>query len=163
MHQKLFACAGDRPSNAGRLGPGGEVLSYTPFLATPAGPVARTPTDAACLSSGFGLRARATGGGRQHKGIDLAPRGGKRVFAAAAGVVTKTDIQAGYGLVVRIDHGSGVETRYAHLDPANPTILTGVRVAAGQPIGVMGQTGNATGVHLHYEVRINGAAINPLR
>lgn len=157
----IYRCRG-RVSNAGPTGGDGEALSYLPFVHTPAGPVMVAPVDQpACLSSGFGWRSSASGGGRNHKGLDFAPRGGKRVYAAADGVVIGSGRSGGYGYLVRIDHGNGVETRYAHLNPDYPMPRVGTRVHTGQPIATMGSTGLSTGVHLHYEVRIRGEAVNP--
>ena len=97
---------------------------------------------------------------RFHSGIDLARPTGTRVLAATGGVVAQTGWAAGYGLMVTINHGSGIETRYAHL--SGVAVSPGQRIATGDLIGLVGSTGRSTGPHLHYEVRRNGRAISPL-
>jgi murein DD-endopeptidase MepM/ murein hydrolase activator NlpD len=82
-------------------------------------------------------------------------------MAAGAGRVAYADfLPGGWGLLVSIDHGSGVRTLYAHLSRID--VKLGQRVAAGQPIAVVGTTGHSTGPHLHFEVRLRGAAVDPL-
>ncbi|MBY0563746.1 MAG: M23 family metallopeptidase [Hyphomonadaceae bacterium] len=162
LHSELFACNGGGGSNLGELGRRAEVLGYTPYMFTPAGALLRNPTQAACLSSGYGWRGTATGGGRQHNGLDLANRGGGYIYAAGDGWISVVEWRGGYGLVVEIDHGRGVRTLYAHLSEADPNLVTGRRVQTGAPIGRMGMTGNATGVHLHYEVTVDGVQVDPL-
>jgi murein DD-endopeptidase MepM/ murein hydrolase activator NlpD len=76
LHGELFACNSGGGANLGELGARGEVARYTPYIFTPAGALLRSPTEAACLSSGFGWRGTASGGGRQHSGLDLANPGG---------------------------------------------------------------------------------------
>jgi len=98
--------------------------------------------------------------GRIHKGIDLAGPKGTPIYATADGVVTHAGWQSGYGLLVKIEHEFGVETRYAH--QAKLRVKKGQRVSRGQRIGDMGNTGLSTGTHLHYEVRSGGKAINPM-
>ena len=149
-------------SNLGQVSETGEALDYRPYIYTQAGPLLRTPTENACLSSGFGFRGAATGGGREHTGIDLAQAGGSYIFAAGAARVYDAGLRGGYGYVVELDHGSGVHTLYAHLADINPAVSRGADVAAGQAIGFMGMSGNATGVHLHYEVIIDGLKVDPL-
>ncbi len=124
------------------------------------------PMAAVRVTSGYGpRRAPANGASSNHKGIDLGPRRpgtqGDAVFASADGVVTKAGWGTGYGNVVYINHGRGFETRYAHLRAF--TIPQGARVRKGQQIGQLGNTGVGTGPHLHFEVRSNGQAIDPLR
>ncbi|MBX3430152.1 MAG: M23 family metallopeptidase [Hyphomonadaceae bacterium] len=145
----------------GLIGLRGEATNYTPYIDTPAGPLLRNPTEAACLSSGFGYR-NASGGGRQHNGVDLANHDGGFVYAAGDGWIAFADYRGGYGNYIEIDHGHGVRTRYGHMAEFDSNLRSGVRVAAGQPLGRMGMTGNATGVHLHYEVVIDGLVVDPL-
>ena len=95
-----------------------------------------------------------------HSGVDLAAPQGTPVQATADGVVTSAGWRGGYGILISLGHGSGVQTRYAHLSAI--AVQPGTRVRAGQVIGYVGSTGNSTGPHLHYEVRVNGRAINPL-
>lgn len=158
----LRLCSG-ASARVGPVGRDGAILGATPSIATPAGRLMRNPTDGACLSSGFGFRARATGGGRVHQGLDLARPHGPFIYAAGPGRVVSAGWKGTYGLFVEIDHGRGVSTRYGHLRELNPAIRPGARVSAGLPLGRMGATGNATGVHLHYEVHVRGRAVDPLR
>ncbi|WP_259945928.1 DUF5930 domain-containing protein [Jannaschia sp. W003] len=105
-------------------------------------------------TSGFGPRW-----GRMHSGMDFAGARGTPIHSTADGVVTYAGWQSGYGKLVKIRHAFGFETRYAHLNQIRVT--KGQRVSRGERIGDMGTTGRSTGVHLHYEVRRNGSAINP--
>lgn len=107
------------------------------------------------ISSRFGPRW-----GRFHYGLDLAVPTGTPVRAAAAGRVTYSAEQGSYGLLVKIDHGHGVETRYAH--NSRLVARVGQRVARGEIIAYSGNTGNSTGPHLHFEIRRNGSALDPL-
>lgn len=124
-------------------------------------PLAR-PSDAGGQSSGFGVRFDPfTRTPAFHSGLDFT--GGYRapINATAPGVVSFTGARSGYGNTIEIDHGKGFKTRYAHL--AGIAVRPGQRVAVGQRIGAMGSTGRSTGVHLHYEVWVNGRAQNPSR
>ncbi len=118
--------------------------------------IARAPTTG-CVSSGFGRRAP----GRPHEGVDLYTGRPASVWAGADGAVTFVGRRRGYGLTVDVSHGDGVATRYAHLSRA--TVTEGVRVRRGDIIGRTGATGNATAVHLHYEILIDGRPVDPLR
>lgn len=118
------------------------------------------PTSPMSLSSGFGYRADPfTGGGALHAGIDVTGAHGQAVRAAASGRVVHVGPSSGYGLLVTIDHGQGIETRYGHL--SGFAVKMGDRVTRGSPIARMGNTGRSTGTHLHFEVRVHGRAINP--
>lgn len=161
LHSELFAC-NSYGSNLGLIGQRGEATNYTPYIDTPAGPLLRDPTEVACLSSGFGYRDISNGGGRQHNGIDLANHDGGFIYAAADGWIVVADYRSGFGNYIEIDHGNGVRTRYGHLAEFDSNLRSGVRVIAGEAIGRMGMTGNATGVHLHYEVVIDGLIVDPL-
>ncbi len=97
---------------------------------------------------------------RPHEGIDLAAPYGTPVVAPAAGVVERITEQTGYGLVLEIDHGNGVETKYAHL--SRVVARVGQRVTRGQAIAAIGNSGLSTGPHLHYEVHVNGKVVDPL-
>lgn len=112
------------------------------------------PLPGARLTSTYGMRR-----GRMHWGIDLAAPAGTPVHAAASGVVTYSGWQTGYGLIVVVDHGSS-RTKYAH--NAENLVHVGDQVRRGQPIAKVGQTGNATGNHLHFELVINGERVDPL-
>ncbi len=94
-----------------------------------------------------------------HMGIDIAAPYGSRVLAPATGRVVEVAEQQGYGLMVVLDHGHGLETVYAHLSKA--IAVVGDTVTRGDPIGLVGSSGLSTGPHLHYEVRVNGQPVNP--
>ena len=108
------------------------------------------------ISSRFGEKRS---GGRVHKGLDIAAPQGTPVRATASGITSFSGEQSGYGKIVVVDHCNGYETAYAHLD----AILTsrGTKVMRGAKIGLVGATGNATGPHLHYEVRCNKKYVDP--
>jgi murein DD-endopeptidase MepM/ murein hydrolase activator NlpD len=119
------------------------------------------PVDNIKLSSNFGVRSDPfRGTAAMHAGIDLPGPIGTPVYATADGIVGRAQRAGGYGNLVELNHGKGIQTRYGHLSK----ILVGPnsRVRRGQLIGLMGSTGRSTGSHLHYEVRINGAAVNPI-
>lgn len=112
-------------------------------------------------TSGFGWRNDPKGAGRRmHNGVDFAAPHGTGIHSSADGVVTFAGTQSGYGRLVKIKHAFGIETRYAHLSAIN--VEVGQRVSRGDRIGAMGATGRVTGTHLHYEVRVNGNAVNPM-
>lgn len=100
------------------------------------------------------------GDGRNHLGIDVCASMGSPIFAAADGVVTSAGYSGSYGNIIKISHGNGLETYYAHNSASY--VAPGQTVKRGQVIGAMGATGNATGVHVHFEVRINGVPYNPM-
>jgi murein DD-endopeptidase MepM/ murein hydrolase activator NlpD len=99
-------------------------------------------------------------GVRMHTGVDFPAPGGTPVLAARTGVVTVTRWLEGYGNTIALKHELGSSTVYAHLSAF--LVRPGERVAAGQPIGRVGATGSATGPHLHFELRVRGAAIDPV-
>jgi murein DD-endopeptidase MepM/ murein hydrolase activator NlpD len=111
-------------------------------------------------SSGFGHRADPFNHrGAQHQGIDMMGKHGEPIYATGSGIVTTAGRMAGYGNMVEISHGTGVDTRYAHM--ARLLVKPGERVRQGQVIGHMGSTGRSTGTHLHYEVRVDGRPVDP--
>jgi murein DD-endopeptidase MepM/ murein hydrolase activator NlpD len=113
------------------------------------------------FTSKFGPRRDPkTGGRRMHKGVDFAAPNGTPLYATADGVVTHAGWSSGYGRLVKIQHEFGIETRYAHMSKLRAKV--GQRVSRGDRIGDMGASGRVTGVHLHYEVRVGGKAINPM-
>ena len=113
------------------------------------------------ITSYFGGRKSPGGiGSTNHKGIDIAGRYGTPIYAADGGTVTYAGWMGGYGYTIRIDHGNGKQTIYAH--NSRLTASVGQHVHKGQQIAKMGSTGNSTGNHCHFEVRINGVAKNPL-
>ena len=160
LMSQLFACS-TSASNIGAISADRASLAYTPYIATAAGALLRDPTEGACLSSGFGWRNRGENGAN-HTGIDLANPNGGFIFAAADGVVEYAGWEGGYGIVVQLDHGRGVHTLYGHLSDINPALTQGSFVRGGTAIARMGMTGNATGIHLHYEVTIDGLKVDPL-
>ncbi|MBP0616742.1 M23 family metallopeptidase [Jiella mangrovi] len=99
---------------------------------------------------------------RIHKGVDFAAPIGTKVHAAFAGTIVYAGDGKGYGNLLRIDHGGGRETRYAHLDRFAPGAKPGRKVAAGELIGTIGTTGLSTGPHLHFEMYLSGKAVDPL-
>lgn len=124
----------------------------------------RTPLDGARISSGFGRRRHPVlGFTRLHRGTDFAAPTGTPVYAAADGTVAARRSERGYGRIVRLSHGEGVETRYAHLSRFARGLRHGQRVRQGDVIGHVGSTGLSTGPHLHYEVVIAGRATDPAR
>ena len=121
----------------------------------------RMPLEDAALTSGFGMRNHPVlGGRRQHQGIDLAAPTGTPVYATADGVVGRADWYSSYGLYISVNHGASMETRYAHL--SRLAVAAGDNVKKGDLIGYVGSTGRSTGPHLHYEVRVEGLAVNPI-
>ena len=119
------------------------------------------PLARAYLTSNFGYRQHPVHGGtRMHTGVDLAAPTGTPVRATADGVVAGAGWRGGYGIMVSLGHGNGLSTRYAHLSAI--AVQPGTAVKAGQVIGYVGATGTATGPHVHYEVRVNGRAVNPM-
>lgn len=119
------------------------------------------PISGGRLSSGFGRRSAPTrGASTNHQGIDWATPVGTSVVASCGGTVTRAGWGSGYGYVVYIRHEDGRETRYGHLSKV--LVSAGQRVKQGQKIALSGNTGRSTGPHLHFEMRINGAAVNPL-
>lgn len=109
------------------------------------------------VTSGYGYRPQF---GRMHRGIDLALNTGDTVRSSYDGrVVLISNDPDGYGRYVKVKHSNGMETLYAHL--SEPLVVSGQQVRAGQPLGLGGATGNATGPHLHFETRVNGTAVDP--
>ena len=113
------------------------------------------PASGGYVSSGIGTRW-----GSMHKGIDIARPSDYNIKAADSGVVVSAGWDGGYGNKIVIDHQNGMRTVYAHLASIN--VSPGQSVSAGQSIGVMGKTGDSTGIHLHFEVYVNGALKNGL-
>jgi len=107
------------------------------------------------VTSGFGMRW-----GRMHEGIDIGVGYGTPIHAAAAGRVVYAGWMSGYGNLVAIDHGGGISTAYGH--QSSIAVSVGQIVAQGETIGYVGCTGHCFGPHLHFEVRINGAPVDPL-
>ena len=122
------------------------------------GPVVRPLPSA--VGSRYGSRLHPIHGDvRMHHGVDLGAATGSPIRAFAAGTVVFSGPRGGYGNLIEIDHGNGITTRYAH-QSAND-VRPGQVVAAGDVIGRVGATGTATGPHLHFEIRRDGASIDP--
>jgi murein DD-endopeptidase MepM/ murein hydrolase activator NlpD len=121
-----------------------------------------TPVVEGFVGSGFGMRMDPfTGEYTMHTGIDFAAPVGTPILAAAGGVVASAEPHPEFGNVVRVDHGNGLSTLYAHA--SRFIVKTGDIIRKGQPIALVGATGRATGPHLHFEVRVNGVPQNPLK
>lgn len=135
----------------------------TPTIAPPAaGPAFSWPIPGAPVVSGFGMRVQpVTGVYQLHAGVDIWAPEGTPIHAAAAGIVVSTGEHHGYGLAVIIDHGGGWGTVYAHQSQIAASV--GQHVNAGDVIGYVGHTGLAAGPHLHFEIRVNGDPVDPLR
>lgn len=115
---------------------------------------------ASSLSSAYGFRIHPVrGGNRFHAGIDIRSPRGAPVYAAADGAVTSTGSSGAYGLRVVVDHGAGLSSLYAHTSEI--LVDVGDRVRRGEPIALVGATGNATGPHLHFELRWGGGTVDP--
>lgn len=112
--------------------------------------------------SGYGWRVHPIYGTRRmHTGVDIAGPYGQPIIAAAEGLVIHAGWRGGYGLAVVIDHGGGLATLYAHQSSIN--VAEGQVVTAGQKVGSIGSTGQSTGPHLHFEVRVNGVPKDPMQ
>lgn len=120
------------------------------------------PVRGVAFTSGFGVRSDPfRGRAAMHAGIDLAGPVGTPIYATADAVVGRSEYNhGGYGNLVELEHGHGIQTRYGHLSKS--LVTAGQRVKRGDVIGLMGSTGRSTGSHLHYEVRIDGKAVNPV-
>jgi murein DD-endopeptidase MepM/ murein hydrolase activator NlpD len=121
-----------------------------------------SPEDRYWLTSTFGYRLDPfTKARRLHQGIDLAGQHGLKIYATGDGVVEEAGFNRhGYGNEVVLDHGFGYESRYAHLQDI--LVKPGQKVSRGDVIGTLGSSGRSTGPHLHYEIRHNNRAINPM-
>jgi murein DD-endopeptidase MepM/ murein hydrolase activator NlpD len=119
------------------------------------------PVKGSSFTSGYGVRSDPfRGRAAMHAGIDLAGPIGTPIYATADAIVGRSEWANGYGNLVELNHGRGIQTRYGHL--TRSTVSGGQRVKRGDLIGYMGSTGRSTGSHLHYEVRIDGKAVNPI-
>nr|WP_184087074.1 M23 family metallopeptidase [Sphingomonas xinjiangensis] len=119
------------------------------------------PVDKVVFTSHFGVRSDPfRGTATMHAGVDIPGAIGTPIYATADGVVSHAGRQGGYGNLIQINHGRGLETRYGHLSKI--LVADNTKVHRGQLIGLMGSTGRSTGSHLHYEVRMDGRALNPV-
>jgi murein DD-endopeptidase MepM/ murein hydrolase activator NlpD len=124
----------------------------------------RKPLSGGQYRSGFGLRRHPiVGVTRMHNGVDWSAQRGTPIMAAGNGVVSKARWVSGYGRRIEISHANGYETTYSHQTSFADGVQEGVRVRQGQVIGYVGSTGLSTGPHLHYEVKVNGRFVNPMR
>jgi murein DD-endopeptidase MepM/ murein hydrolase activator NlpD len=145
---------------------GGTALAWGSFAGTASGIAFIKPVAHAWISLGFGCTSfsfepvdLACPGGHWHSGVDLAAARGTPVVATLPGIATVVLSATGYGLHVIINHGGGLSSLYGHLDTV--VITSGEHVLAGQVIGTVGSSGNATGPHLHFEIRRDGIAEDP--
>lgn len=114
------------------------------------------------ISSPFGFRKSPFTDKRQfHKGLDIAARSGTPILAPARGTVSFAGVDGAYGNSVMLRHGNGLATRYAHMQRF--IVKKGQKVQRGDIIGYVGSSGRSTGAHLHYEVRVDGVCVNPMR
>lgn len=121
------------------------------------------PVEGARLSSGYGTRIHPiTGVKKKHTGVDFAAPQGTDIHAAAGGVVIVAEWWSGYGNTVIIDHGDNVWTLYGHIRNGGIKVEKGQEVKKGEKIAEVGSTGNSTGPHCHFEVRINGTPVDPM-
>ena len=111
------------------------------------------------LTSYFGRRELIINGSNFHAGIDIAASTGTPILATKDGVVAKAGWLGGYGYAVYVNHNDGTQTRYAHMSQVFVSPSQGVR--QGEQLGLVGSTGISTGPHLHFELRVNGYAVNP--
>jgi len=141
--EELAAAIRNAQTSAGSIGSGTQ--SAAGFIWPVNGPV----------TSGYGMRW-----GRLHEGIDIAAPTGTSIWAAAAGTVIYAGWLGGYGNLVVVDHGNGLATAYAHASAI--LVPVGQSVAQGETVSLVGSTGHSSGPHLHFEVRVNGVAVDPL-
>jgi murein DD-endopeptidase MepM/ murein hydrolase activator NlpD len=119
-----------------------------------------SPIGAAYNSSSYGWRIDPFNGSKAfHEGLDFTANTGTPIHAAADGIVSLSEHTHAYGNMVKIDHGAGLETRYAHASKL--LVKVGERVVKGQTVALVGSTGRSTGPHLHYEIRLNGNSLDP--
>ncbi len=141
----------------------GETGYYNAYGTRVNKPLTVLPVSDARITSEFGMREHPVlGGHRMHKGIDVRATMGTPVHAAADGIVVREGWGGGYGRIVILEHPDGLETRYAHMSGFAKTLRIGQTVAKGTVLGFVGATGRVTGPHLHFEVRRDGKAVNPL-
>ncbi len=124
----------------------------------------RTPVDGARITSGFGMRMHPLlGYSKMHKGVDFGAPTGTPIYAAGSGTIAEITKNSSYGNYVRIRHNGEYQTAYAHMSKFAKGLKKGDRVKQGDVIGYVGATGRATGPHLHYEILVDGAQVNPAK
>lgn len=143
----------------------GKQIQRNEAMARTMDPLATTPSIwpiSGAVTSGFGWRNSPWADGNEfHPGIDIAATMGAPVVATADGEVVKTGWAGGYGNIVQISHGNGIETVYGH--NSQIAVSVGQSIKKGQVISYAGSTGRSTGPHVHYEVRVNGTAVDPTK
>ncbi len=133
--------------------PGGEAIRKS---------LLRTPIDGARITSGFGMRMHPVlGYSKMHKGLDFGAPTGTPIFAAGAGTVVEVGKKGAYGNYIRLRHNGQYQTAYAHMSKFAKGVSKGDKVKQGEVIGYVGATGRVTGPHLHYEILVDGAPVNP--
>ena len=159
-----FVSQGQRYRAVRFTAPDGNTAYYTPNGQSLRKAFIRTPVDFARISSPFNLRRLhpILHTIRAHKGVDYAAGTGTPIKATGDGKISFKGVKRGYGNVVTISHGGGVETLYAHLSRFRAGLGQGSKVRQGQVVGYVGKSGLATAPHLHYEFRINGLHKNPV-
>lgn len=144
----LYLCPNATITNALEHDARNRVLNFNPIILVRNRVVMTpVPVNNACMTSGFGRRF-----GRTHKGLDLKSSPPETIYSAAPGIIREATYSSGFGNYVVIDHGHGVFTRYGHMARLRSGLAPGMQIGFGQPLGTMGETGNATGIHLHFEV-----------
>ena len=154
----LHVCPG-RVSNAPVTNEKRKIVNYDPVAQVSGVALTRAPVQS-CVSSGYG--PRRGGASSFHSGVDLYTKTPKPIYASGSGVIENIGTRRSYGRTILIRHKDSVKTRYAHLSSYAPGLKIGSRVRRGDLIGYTGDTGNATAVHLHYEVLVNGKRRDPL-
>ena len=140
-----------------------ETAWYDPLGRTARKFLMKTPINGARLSSGFGMRRHPIlGYSKMHRGTDFAAPPGTPIMAAGDGTVARAGFYGGYGRYVRLRHSKDYDTAYGHMSAFARGLRPGMRVRQGQVIGYVGSSGASTGPHLHYEVLVSGAQINPM-
>ena len=154
----LAVCA-MRVTNAPATDSAGRIRGFDPNVQISGAYLLRAPV-AACVSSGYG--PRRGGAGSFHHGVDLYTGSPRAFVAGGDGVIEFVGTQRGYGRTVLIRHNENVKTRYAHLSSYADGVRKGRRIRRGETLGKTGRTGNATAVHLHYEILVRGRPVDPL-
>src|SRR5581483_1646245 len=135
---------------------------YTPDGVAVRKSLLKTPVDGAKITSGYGMRVNPIlGYSMMHQGVDFGAPIGTPIFAAGNGTIEEIGEKNGYGNYIKLRHNSSYETAYAHISRFASGMKRGTKVKQGQVIAYVGETGRATGPHLHFEVLINGQHVNP--
>lgn len=154
----LHVCPG-HVSNAPATNAKRKIVNFDPVAEISGVAIARAPVRS-CVSSGFG--PRRGGATSFHHGVDLYTKSPTAIYASGDGVVENIGTRKAYGRTILIRHKDSVKTRYAHLSSYARGLSAGTRVRSGDLIGYTGESGNATAIHLHYEVLVHGKRRDPL-